>query len=140
VTASWPVTDQKAGAGPGVPAVRGGRRSPGRPGLGATLLLGTLGVVFGDIGTSPLYAMQAVFGAGHGVVHPTPATVFGVVSLVFWSILLVVSVKYVLVILRADNDGEGGVMALAALARQALGGRTRRTTGARTGSGACSAR
>ncbi len=93
----------------------------GQRGLGAGLLLGTLGVVYGDIGTSPLYAMQAAF--GHGVIRPAAGPVYGVVSLVFWSILLLVSVKYVLLVLRADNDGEGGVMALSALARRASAGR-----------------
>lgn len=89
------------------------------------LALGALGVVFGDIGTSPLYALQTVFSIDHNMVKTTPGDVYGVISLVFWSITLVVSVKYVALILRADNDGEGGVMALAALARTAVrpGGR-----------------
>ncbi|GAA1286029.1 potassium transporter Kup [Pseudonocardia aurantiaca] len=83
-------------------------------------MLAALGIVFGDIGTSPLYAMQAVFSLDNGAVAPTPGDVFGIVSLVFWSITLVVSIKYVVFILRADNDGEGGVMALAALVRGML--------------------
>ena len=89
------------------------------------LALGALGVVFGDIGTSPLYAIQTVFSIDNNLVKTTPGDVYGVISLVFWSITLVVSVKYVVFILRADNDGEGGVMALAALARTAVrpGGR-----------------
>src|SRR5689334_10214092 len=89
------------------------------------LALGALGVVFGDIGTSPLYAVQTVFSIDHNAVQTTPSDVYGVVSLVFWSITMVVSIKYVVFILRADNDGEGGVMALAALARQSVrpGGR-----------------
>jgi KUP system potassium uptake protein len=87
-------------------------------GLTGSLALGALGVVFGDIGTSPLYALQTVFALGGGVVRPTAENVFGIVSLVFWSITLVVSVKYLGFILRADNDGEGGVMALAHLARR----------------------
>ncbi len=82
------------------------------------LALGALGVVFGDIGTSPLYAMQTVFSIDHNTVTAGRSDVFGVISLVFWSITVVVSIKYVLFILRADNDGEGGVMALAALARR----------------------
>jgi KUP system potassium uptake protein len=86
------------------------------------LALGALGIVFGDIGTSPLYAMQTVFSIDAGAVRPTPGDVYGVVSMVFWSITLIVSVKYVMFIMRADNDGEGGVMALAAYARRALGG------------------
>ncbi|WP_330474586.1 potassium transporter Kup [Terrabacter sp. C0L_2] len=91
----------------------------------AGLALGALGVVFGDIGTSPLYALQTVFSVDHNMVATSAGDVFGVISLVFWSVTLVVSVKYVVFILRADNDGEGGVMALAALARTAVrpGGR-----------------
>jgi KUP system potassium uptake protein len=79
------------------------------------LTLAALGVVFGDIGTSPLYALRAVFAADHGLVRPTEAAVYGVISLVFWAITIVVSVKYLTFILRADNDGEGGIMALIAL-------------------------
>ncbi len=86
------------------------------------LMLGALGVVYGDIGTSPLYALQTVFSIDHGAVQPTRGDVYGVISMVFWSVTLVVSVKYVVFILRADNDGEGGVMALAALVRRVLGG------------------
>jgi KUP system potassium uptake protein len=81
----------------------------------AALSLGALGVVFGDIGTSPLYALQAVFAvAGHRA-PSTPAEIYGVISLVFWSITMIVSVKYVSFIMRADNGGEGGIMALTAL-------------------------
>ncbi len=81
----------------------------------AALVLGALGVVFGDIGTSPLYALQAVFTADHHAVHTSPAEVYGVISLVFWTITMIVSVKYVTFIMRADNGGEGGIMALTAL-------------------------
>jgi len=105
---------------------RGVTESPGHSDNGwLPLALGALGVVFGDIGTSPLYAIQTVFSIDHNVVKTTPGDVYGVISLVFWSITVVVSVKYVVFILRADNDGEGGVMALAALARTAVrpGGR-----------------
>lgn len=87
----------------------------------AALMLGALGVVYGDIGTSPLYSLQTVFSIDHGAVHPTHSDVHGVISLVFWTITVIVSVKYVTLILRADNDGEGGVMALAALVRRVLG-------------------
>lgn len=99
--------------------------APDHPRGWLPLALGALGVVFGDIGTSPLYALQTVFSIDHNMVKTTPTDVYGVISLVFWSITVVVSVKYVVFILRADNDGEGGVMALAALARQAVrpGGR-----------------
>jgi KUP system potassium uptake protein len=83
-------------------------------------MLGALGIVFGDIGTSPLYALQTVFSIDQGEVKPTPEDVYGVISLVFWSVTLIVSFKYVLVVMRADNDGEGGVMALSALARRTL--------------------
>ncbi|MGI8428256.1 MAG: potassium transporter Kup [Solirubrobacteraceae bacterium] len=81
----------------------------------AALTLGALGVVFGDIGTSPLYALQTVFTADSHAVHATPSEVYGVISLVFWSITMIVSVKYVTFIMRADNGGEGGIMALTAL-------------------------
>ncbi len=78
------------------------------------LALGSLGVVFGDIGTSPLYSLQDCFNGPHGV-DPTRANLIGVLSLVVWSLILVVTVKYVLVLMRADNRGEGGIMALLAL-------------------------
>jgi KUP system potassium uptake protein len=81
----------------------------------AVLALGALGVVFGDIGTSPLYALQTVFSSDHQAVKPTEGDVFGVISLVFWSITLIVSIEFVLFIMRADNDGEGGILALIAL-------------------------
>ena len=81
------------------------------------LALGALGVVFGDIGTSPLYALQTVFTADNYAVQANPVDVYGVISLVFWAITLIVSLKYVVFILRADNDGEGGIMALTALLR-----------------------
>ena len=89
---------------------------PSRRQLGmAALALGALGVVFGDIGTSPLYALQTVFSADHQAVKPTEGDVYGVISLVFWSITLIVSIEFVLFIMRADNDGEGGILALIAL-------------------------
>ena len=82
------------------------------------LTLGALGVVFGDIGTSPLYAMsQSAVAAGGAV--PAPLAVYGIVSLIFWALIVVVTIKYVGFIMRADNNGEGGVMALAALAHRA---------------------
>ncbi len=90
------------------------------------LALGAIGVVFGDIGTSPLYAMQTVFSIDNNAVKPTPGDVYGVVSLIFWSVTVIVSIKYVVYILQADNDGEGGIMALAALIREKLGSRSRR--------------
>jgi len=89
---------------------------PFRRTLGLTL--GALGVVFGDIGTSPLYAMrQSALAVGGNAA--SPAAVYGALSLIFWALVIVVTVKYVVYIMRADNNGEGGVMALAALAHRA---------------------
>lgn len=82
-----------------------------------TLAFAALGIVFGDIGTSPLYTLKECF-SGHFGLMPTPENVIGILSLVFWSILLVVSLKYVSFVLLADNRGEGGIMALMALARR----------------------
>jgi KUP system potassium uptake protein len=79
-----------------------------------TLALSALGVVYGDIGTSPLYALRESFMPGHGAV-PTPQSVLGILSLVVWSLVLVISIKYVVFILRADNRGEGGILALTSL-------------------------
>ena len=84
----------------------------------STLTLGALGVVYGDIGTSPLYALKEVFAHGH--VPLTEANIYGVLSLVFWTLTVVVSIKYVVLILRADNNGEGGLIAMLALASQAV--------------------
>ena len=100
-------------------------RSARRHAGSTALTLGALGVVFGDIGTSPLYALQAVFAADHGAVQPTQGDVYGIISLVVWSITLIVSIKFVSFIMRADNDGEGGIMALVALIRRADLGSTR---------------
>lgn len=80
----------------------------------AGLCLGALGVVFGDIGTSPLYTMSEIF-FGHGGLQQSPLHIIGATSLIVWGLMLVVSVKYVSFVLRADHDGEGGVFALHAL-------------------------
>jgi KUP system potassium uptake protein len=81
---------------------------------GSALILGAIGIVFGDIGTSPLYTLQECLNADHGV--PVKAeNVFGVVSLIVWSVTMVVTVKYLAFLMRADNEGEGGIMALLAL-------------------------
>jgi KUP system potassium uptake protein len=96
-------------------------RTSDRTAAGAGLTIAALGVVFGDIGTSPLYALQAVFAIDGGAVRPVPADVYGAISLVFWAITLIVSVKYVTFIMRADNEGEGGIMALAALLKRVRG-------------------
>ncbi|WP_256645984.1 potassium transporter Kup [Thermomonas paludicola] len=85
----------------------------------APLVLGAIGVVFGDIGTSPLYTIKEAFSPHYGLTADLP-TVLGILSLVFWSLMLVITVKYVLVVLRADNEGEGGIMALTALAQRTL--------------------
>src|SRR4029078_8404225 len=85
-------------------------------GVRAAVVVGALGVVFGDIGTSPLYAVQTVFRRDADRPVPVnPDAVYGVISLVFWAIVIVVTLKYVVFIMRADNDGEGGIMALLAL-------------------------
>ena len=92
----------------------GGTHQPhARDGL-VKLALGAIGVVYGDIGTSPLYAMKEVF-VGHHPLTVDQLHIFGVVSLMFWSLISIVTVKYVLMILRADNNGEGGSLALLAL-------------------------
>lgn len=89
------------------------------------ITLAALGIVFGDIGTSPLYALKECFSAEHGIPF-TPAAVLGIISMLFWAITIVVSLKYVLFVMRADNDGEGGVLALMALSlRTAKAGSSR---------------
>ena len=92
------------------------------------LTLAALGVAYGDIGTSPLYTLREAFGHAGGL-HLGEAAVLGVLSLVFWSLVLIVSVKYVLLILRADNRGEGGVLALGTLATRAVGDQGHRLQG-----------
>ncbi|MFD2112685.1 KUP/HAK/KT family potassium transporter [Thiorhodococcus fuscus] len=91
--------------------------------VGLALVIAALGVVFGDIGTSPIYTMNILFGgAGLSV---EVVNVLGVLSLIFWSLVLVVGVKYMLFVLSADNDGDGGVIALATLLRRRSQGRAR---------------
>lgn len=112
-----------------------GDTSPPQPDSGAggrdvvrlAVVVGALGVVFGDIGTSPIYTLQTVFNPSDP--HPVPVStenVYGVVSLIFWSVMIIVTVTYVLLAMRADNDGEGGIMALITLLRRlgTQGGRT----------------
>ena len=82
--------------------------------LSSALLLAALGIAYGDIGTSPLYAFKESLAGEHGV-GVTPDAVFGVLSMIFWAVTLIVSIKYMLLVLRADNDGEGGILALLAL-------------------------
>jgi KUP system potassium uptake protein len=88
---------------------------------GPVLLIAALGVVFGDIGTSPLYAFKETLNPDHGV-PLTPGAVLGLLSLGFWGLMFVVTLKYVVFVLRADHDGEGGILALQALARNAVAG------------------
>ena len=88
------------------------------PGALVALTLAAIGVVYGDIGTSPLYALKEVF--AHDRVPLTPDNILGILSLVFWTLTVVVSLKYVVLILRADNHGEGGLIAMSALATQAV--------------------
>src|SRR3989304_571535 len=92
------------------------------------LALGALGVVYGDIGTSPLYAIRECFHGPHAIAL-TSKNVHGVLSLVFWSLIIVISLKYLLFVMRADNRGEGGILALLALVRpDAREGRVRQLT------------
>ena len=93
-------------------------RGHGNAGLSG-LVVAAIGVVFGDIGTSPLYTIKQAFGPHYGL-SPTHDTVIGLLSLVFWALMLVVTIKYVTIIMRADNEGEGGIMALMTLAQRTL--------------------
>jgi KUP system potassium uptake protein len=88
---------------------------PHKKGASVALMFAAIGVVFGDIGTSPLYALKECFSAEHGIPFSTDA-VYGVISMVFWAFAVVVSLKYVLFVMRANNHGEGGILALMALA------------------------
>ncbi|GIF52279.1 KUP system potassium uptake protein [Asanoa ferruginea] len=99
----------------------------GRDVVRAAVVVGALGVVFGDIGTSPIYTIQTVFNPADP--HPVPVStdnVYGVVSLVFWSVMLIVTLTYVTLVMRVDNQGQGGIMALITLLRRLGGGRSRR--------------
>ena len=84
----------------------------------SALTLGAIGVVYGDIGTSVLYAVKEVFGSGH--VPFTPDNIYGILSIFFWTLTVIVSIKYVVLVLRADNNGEGGLVAMLALASQSV--------------------
>ena len=99
----------------------------GRETVRAAVVVGALGVVFGDIGTRPIYTIQTVFNPQDP--HPVPMTtanIFGVVSLIFWSVMIIVTLTYVMLVMRAHNDGEGGIMALITLVRRQGGPRGRR--------------
>src|SRR5687767_11783197 len=93
----------------------------------AKLTVGAIGIVFGDIGTSPIYAFRETF-AGHHPLTPDALHIAGVLSLIFWSMMIVVTFKYVMVIMRADNKGEGGSLALLALINRKSEGDTRKWT------------
>ena len=88
------------------------------------LTLAALGVVYGDIGTSPLYALKEVFGGAHNPVPITPQNILGILSLFFWSLMIVVTLKYVSFIMRANNEGEGGIVALMTLATDRKDGKS----------------
>ena len=97
--------------------------------LRPAIVIGALGIVFGDIGTSPIYTLQTVFNPDDP--HPVPistANVYGVVSTIFWSVMIIVTLTYVTLVMRADNNGEGGIMALITLLRRWTGTRSRRKT------------
>jgi len=92
----------------------------------AALVVGAIGVVYGDLGTSPLYVLRTAFAGEHGL-PATPDNIYGVLSCVFWSLIVVVTLKYITLIMRADNNGEGGILALTALVSRGLArGETRR--------------
>ena len=112
-------------ASPEQPADRPAGHHP-QSGL-AKLAIGAIGIVFGDIGTSPIYAFRETFAGHHALAHG-PAEIVGVLSLIFWSMMIVVSLKYVAVIMRADNKGEGGSLALLALINRKSEGSTRKWT------------
>jgi KUP system potassium uptake protein len=116
-------------AAPQLPADRPPASAHHHHGSLAKLMMGSVGIVYGDIGTSPIYAFRETF-AGHHPLTPDAAHIYGVLSLIFWSMMLVVTVKYVTIIMRADNKGEGGSLALLALInRKSQGDRKRRWTG-----------
>ena len=115
-------------AAPELPADRPPASAHHQHGSLAKLMLGSIGIVYGDIGTSPIYAFRETF-AGHHPLTPDAIHIYGVLSLIFWSMMLVVAVKYVAIIMRADNKGEGGSLALLALInRKSQGDRRRRWT------------
>src|SRR5262245_49747219 len=91
------------------------RIPPARSGALAAASLACMGIVFGDIGTSPLYALKEAVKAASPAGTVAPEAVLGVVSLIFWSLIIVISIKYAILIMRADNHGEGGILALLAL-------------------------
>src|SRR5215472_8681275 len=115
-----PLTTATADRGGTIVSETDGKTRPAGASFWA-LTLGTIGVVYGDIGTSPLYAMREAVVAAAGKGNPANETaVFGILSLIIWALILVVTLKYVVILLRADNNGEGGTLALMALAQRAV--------------------
>src|SRR5438045_8230242 len=111
-------------ATPATAAARPAADTPSREHSLLATTLGSVGVVYGDIGTSPLYAFREAVAAAQGGGPLTREIVLGVLSMILWALIVVVTVKYVLILLRADNNGEGGTLSLTALARRAIGRRT----------------
>ncbi len=102
--------------------------TPGHPhGSLAKMAVGAIGIVFGDIGTSPIYAFRETF-SGHHTLRPDALHIYGVLSLIFWSMMIIVTIKYVSIIMRADNKGEGGSLALLALINRSTGNDKRKWT------------
>src|SRR4051812_38942154 len=115
------MTSETATAAAETPAANGHGAAHSTAGM-AGLMLGSIGVVYGDIGTSPLYALrEAVVAATGSSGAADPNAVLGVLSLIIWALVVVVTLKYVVILLRADNNGEGGTLALMALAQRAVG-------------------
>jgi len=116
------MTSETTATAAATPAANGHGEAHSTAGI-AGLMVGSIGVVYGDIGTSPLYAFrEAVVAASAGSGGVTAAAVLGVLSLILWALIIVVTLKYVVILLRADNNGEGGTLALMALAQRAMGG------------------
>ena len=115
----WPVRPEpkreKAGLSPALREAADDERDVVAHASRTVLALGALGIVYGDIGTSPLYTEQVIFTAHRDAAHPTTAGVYGIASLIFWALTIVVSTKYAGFIMRAHNRGDGGIMALTAL-------------------------
>ena len=121
---------QAATEPPDLPTATGSHPAPKSRRALAIASLGALGVVYGDIGTSPLYAIKECLAYPHSphAMPATPGNVLGVLSLIFWALVLIICIKYVVFVLRADNKGEGGILALAALLDRGAGGRATRLT------------
>src|SRR5688572_2265275 len=102
-------------------ASRGHDASADKPVSQLGLMIGSVGVVYGDIGTSPLYAFREALAAAVGHGNVTTEAVLGVLSMIVWALVVTVTIKYVIILLRADNNGEGGTLTLTALASRAVG-------------------